>query len=837
LGEERLTQLSLHDDLDPVFGAFRYMVTQGPTYVDGNGTFTPNSVFNGSSQTQLLLDGYLNPGEWLELSLWVEITEVSDLGLGFGVYSNQVLLQAESLLGEPVEDFSDAGSVVDANLNGFAGDPGEDDPTIFDIFERPQLGCSKLAEVSGQQVSFSLRLINMGNSVLHDVQWFDLLEDTFGSGTYGVTDVSFEGDAGGLVLDPAFQGTATQRRLAYGTLELGADVTLNLTVYVTELSDQGFGFGVYQNQAYAEGFGPSGGFTMDLSNHQTTPDSNGNGDPSDPADQQPTVFSLIGQPALALAQSAHVQGVEITLDVRFGNIGTEPLLTLELRESLDLVFGQDHYGVVSLEWLEVGEGCLLNTAFDGHQDTLLMSAASLMPRTQGAFRLRLRHKMQGNQGFGYGLYAATVSGTGITAQGQEVTDISDDGTVLDANGNGVGNETGENDPTWVEVPDFPSLGLALQANASSGFLQLDMAVANLGNVALLGTSIPLDLFTLFTPHLYEMVMPLTVVEGNQTLWAHEGYDGHLSTELLSQGLILETQEQFRLRMGLAFTGGSGGGLLDVLSQIHGTAQSSEGVVVQDDSDWGLIPDANGNGVANDEGEDDPTPIRIEIQCDAPTLMSQPHGAMVCPGEDVSLAVQAQSSLPVDYQWFFDDTPVPGETNASLWLQAVSLDLSGLYYVVVSNTCGETLSAPAEVLVTPLNVQWTRRVLVQGVAPLAAGFTFKCPVSAPQWTWFLEASGISFWANQNPVTLPLLVPETESLLLDLSSEGLMHYSRATILVAQHPQFLDWNGDGCNTLSDLHGLLPLWRQNQAPDGDGDGHMTVLDYLFLNLFGDCL
>jgi len=82
----------------------------------------------------------------------------------------------------------------------------------------------------------------------------------------------------------------------------------------------------------------------------------------------------------------------------------------------------------------------------------------------------------------------------------------------------------------------------------------------------------------------------------------------------------------------------------------------------------------------------------------PTILLQPINAVVFPGSNVTLTVQAGGMLPIVYQWRRDGVDVPGATNASLLFTNLDWPLRGDYTVLLSNAFGITESAPAALIV-------------------------------------------------------------------------------------------------------------------------------------------
>jgi hypothetical protein len=62
------------------------------------------------------------------------------------------------------------------------------------------------------------------------------------------------------------------------------------------------------------------------------------------------------------------------------------------------------------------------------------------------------------------------------------------------------------------------------------------------------------------------------------------------------------------------------------------------------------------------------------------------------------SVQAQSTLPVSYQWIFNGEPIPDATNADLILGPLNCAQNGYYNVIISNVAGAVSSVKAQLTV-------------------------------------------------------------------------------------------------------------------------------------------
>jgi hypothetical protein len=82
---------------------------------------------------------------------------------------------------------------------------------------------------------------------------------------------------------------------------------------------------------------------------------------------------------------------------------------------------------------------------------------------------------------------------------------------------------------------------------------------------------------------------------------------------------------------------------------------------------------------------------------SPVFESHPQSGSFCEGENVFLIAGANSAT--SYQWYKDDSVMPGEIGPLLSLYSVTSDDAGVYHSVATNTCGSTATGPATVEVT------------------------------------------------------------------------------------------------------------------------------------------
>src|SRR6185369_8630980 len=79
----------------------------------------------------------------------------------------------------------------------------------------------------------------------------------------------------------------------------------------------------------------------------------------------------------------------------------------------------------------------------------------------------------------------------------------------------------------------------------------------------------------------------------------------------------------------------------------------------------------------------------------PSIVTQPQDQTNQLGSNATVSVSATSSLPIQYQWYFNGTnALELATNATLVLTNLQLTNAGSYLVILSGDGGSVTSAPA-----------------------------------------------------------------------------------------------------------------------------------------------
>ena len=135
---------------------------------------------------------------------------------------------------------------------------------------------------------------------------------------------------------------------------------------------------------------------------------------------------------------------------------------------------------------------------------------------------------------------------------------------------------------------------------------------------------------------------------------------------------------------------------------------------------------------------------------APIIISQPANQAAPVGANVVISAGVFGALPLSYQWTFNATNLPGETNASLTLTNVSMSEAGSYAFQVSNTLGVALSSDAVLTVAaalattlPAGNVSTSGAMLNGSVTLGSNGTS---------VWFEWGDGYQLWKyhGHNPL---------------------------------------------------------------------------------------
>ena len=449
-GNITLSNVQLTDDLSAVFPA--PVVFAFARNLSSTG-FTVNAGFNGSSDKNLLAPGNtLTAGETKTVSF---ILTISPNG-STGPFNNTATATGSSAVdGKTTTDASANGTNPDPDGNGIP-DENAATPLTFPP-PSPVIGAAKavtrpVIQADGTYlVTYAVKVKNLGNVTLNNVQATDDLAATFPApAVFALVSGSLSATRG-LVVNPAFTGNGANTSLLAAGQSLGlADssvisFTIKLTITTT--------FGPFANavRASASGAGNTGNAT-DLSTNGTNPDPNGNGNPGDTGEDSPTVFSITPSPVIGIAKAAenplpqpNTGSNNITYTLTLVNLGNVALSNVQASDDLGKAFATALFSIVPGSITATG-GLTADLTFDGKNNLNLLTANQVLAVGASA-TVRFTVNITGAGSFS-NTATATAAGPGSTGT---TRDVSTNGTNPDPNSNGNPSDPGEDSPTVITL--------------------------------------------------------------------------------------------------------------------------------------------------------------------------------------------------------------------------------------------------------------------------------------------------------------------------------------------------------------------------------------------------
>lgn len=335
------------------------------------------------------------------------------------------------------------------------------------------------------------------------------------------------------------------------------------------------------------------------------------------------------------ALDTSVSDTEVTFDLYLENLDDAPVEFP--RAVLDLVstFGSRNYQITTPPAFVTNPGTFsLNPDFDGSDDKELIqrqtggrSAPFLEVGSTAHIRFVVDVIDVVDTGDGVGSFEAQVFTYAQAADGT-TTDLSDSGTDPDSSGGSDANAPGQNDPTTITVGVSPSIGTACSmkvlenlafapVNVSGSVrnevgrrIRFETVVENLGEADLTNINLTQNLDTVFGAGNYGTIVTpraTEIVQNGERLTRSTSYNGSTDTAVFQPGGTISPGERVVIFTELLVINitDQGFGLGNYEAQFSVTGESITGPVVSDLSDAGTIADTNGNGDADDSGEDDP----------------------------------------------------------------------------------------------------------------------------------------------------------------------------------------------------------------------------------------
>jgi uncharacterized repeat protein (TIGR03803 family) len=122
----------------------------------------------------------------------------------------------------------------------------------------------------------------------------------------------------------------------------------------------------------------------------------------------------------------------------------------------------------------------------------------------------------------------------------------------------------------------------------------------------------------------------------------------------------------------------------------------------------------------------------------PRILVPPTNRIVAAGSNVTFSVAAAGTQLLRYQWLFNSSALPGQTNSTLILNQVTTNQAGIYSVVIFDSAGALMSPEATLTVIDRPVFSSLAVLPDGNVHLllsgpAANYRIETSTNLTTWT--------------------------------------------------------------------------------------------------------
>ena len=211
----------------------------------------------------------------------------------------------------------------------------------------------------------------------------------------------------------------------------------------------------------------------------------------------------------------------------------------------------------------------------------------------------------------------------------------------------------------------------------------------------------------------------------------------------------------------------------------------------------------------------------------PSFIRQPVTASVDGNAPFTNTVLAVGSAPLSYQWYQNNTPRAGQTNASLFISAAKPSDNGNYYVVVSNPYLVVTSAVVTLTVNT-NISIVQDVAVTNYTLFAGGHAGPFSVLASGtrpfgYVWYANGVPIPGATNSSYFLTNVQPPNSTNTYFCVATNAFNSATSSvvTVTVLSNPTAPYTT----NIMAD--NPVGFWRLNEPDQGGGNNGLPAHDY----------
>jgi gliding motility-associated-like protein len=458
LGTFIATNVQLVDNLNTTFPS---PITYTVVGVNAASPLTPNLGYNGNTNIALLSGSdMLGVAQNAIVTLTVNFSPNTTTLTGISNYGIASTSNDPDPTGSGAHSSTDTtqtGTNPDPDGDGNPNGPGENTPTVIGQQIAAAKSASELTKIDATtfQTVFTFNVNNSGPVVASNIQLVDNLNTTFPSPiTYTVLGVTTSTP---LTANTSYNGNTISALLSgSNTLNVSQNAIVTLTVNfspnattVTALSN----YGIASTSNLPDPTGSGTHTSMDTTDAGSNTDFDGDGNPNELGENDPTYFGQqIGAAKQAVSSIKLANSDNQTTFVfSIQNLGVLPATNVQLKDNLNITFPSPiTYTVTSLT-----SGGLLTTdaTYNGSSNVnLLASSNTLAVGATETVTLVINFTMHNSSLTSLYNYGVAIT---LGLGGSSSSDTTQTGTNPDPDGDGKANEFGENTPTeFIPINDI-----------------------------------------------------------------------------------------------------------------------------------------------------------------------------------------------------------------------------------------------------------------------------------------------------------------------------------------------------------------------------------------------